>query len=188
MITAIVMACGFSKRFEGDKLLYEIDGMPLAEHVMMELAKSTVDERILVYRTNEIASIGAGYDMKCVLNEDAHLGQSMSIKSGINAADEASDAYMFLVADQVNVTSDVIDRLAKEHRNNPDMIIVPRFAGVQGNPVIFPSYLKVKLLSLMGDSGGKEVIRQETGKVLYVDFDDLGIFDIDTRDDLTRLL
>ena len=35
----IVLASGFSRRFQGNKLLYRIDGIPLIEHTLQKLTK-----------------------------------------------------------------------------------------------------------------------------------------------------
>ncbi len=54
MITGIILASGFSNRMKRDKLLMEIEGIPMVERVIQSSIKSKLDEVILVYRVNEV--------------------------------------------------------------------------------------------------------------------------------------
>ena len=58
MITGIILASGFSKRMNRDKLLMEIDGVPMVERVIERAVESRLDEVILVYRVDEVKRIG----------------------------------------------------------------------------------------------------------------------------------
>ncbi len=64
MITGIILASGFSKRMNRDKLLMEIDGVPMVERVIQRAVESRLDEVILVYRVDEVKRIGKKYGIQ----------------------------------------------------------------------------------------------------------------------------
>ena len=66
-------------------------------------------------------------------------------------------------------------------------IVVPKYNGKKGNPVIFSSMLKNDLLCIDGDQGGRSIIRKRQEEVRIVDFsDDILGKDIDTWDEYIR--
>jgi molybdenum cofactor cytidylyltransferase len=67
--------------------------------------------------------------------------------------------------------------------------VVPLYNGTRGNPVIFVSTLREKLLCLHGDSGGRVLLEGLDVSIITVDFADekLGL-DIDTREEYEAIL
>ena len=51
------MASGYSRRFQGNKLLYELEGMPLIAHTLQKLASLKQDKLIVVTQYDEIAKL-----------------------------------------------------------------------------------------------------------------------------------
>lgn len=179
-ITGIILASGLSKRMGKEKLLLNIDGIPIIERVIRSVKGSKIDDIILVYKNDEIKEIGKKYNIKTVLNENSNLGQSESIKLGLKNSYSFTDGYMFFVGDQPYLDSYIINKIIDKYDNENSKIIIPRYNNKNGNPVLFSSKLKDKLLDLKGDTGGRKIIN-ETNEVDYIDFKDerLGI-DIDT--------
>lgn len=188
MITAIIMASGYSKRMGENKLTLTIDGIPVIERVIRSIVASNVDEVILVYRDIEVKNIGNPYGMKCVYNENAYKGQSESIRLGINNSNKDTGGYMFLVGDQPFLTSNIINRLTVIFSKDNSGIICPRYDGDRGNPVIFHAKYKDALLKLKGDNGGREIIRKNTEDIRFVDIKEkiLGT-DMDTKEEYNRI-
>lgn len=187
MITGIIMASGFSKRMGKDKLLLNINGETLLERVIKAVKGSNIDEIIMTYRNHDVKTIGDKYNLNVIYNSNAEEGQSSSIKVGINAAKPYTDGYMFFVADQPFLTSDIINKIIDIFNRNNSMIVMPLYKDKKGNPVVFPSYLKEELLMLNGDVGGREVIMGNLDRVKYIKIDNFSAGqDIDTWDEYMK--
>lgn len=188
MITGIILASGFSKRMGRDKLLIEIDGEKIIERVIKACYKSKLDEIILIYRTEDIKEIGRKYSIKAIYNENAHLGQSEGLKLGVKASMNA-ESYMFLVGDQPFLTSEIINKLIEEYNQTNSSIILPYYNGHRGMPMIISSIYRDELLNIVGDIGGRDIIKKNPSKIkkVHIEEEKMGI-DIDTIDDLKRII
>ena len=183
MITGIIMASGFSRRMEDEKLLLQINGLPMVEHVIKSAHSSLVDEIILIYRRDSVKAIGNRYGLKTVLNPHPERGQSEAVKLGIAHSLSESDGYMFFVGDQPYLSHETINRLIEVFNRDKKCIIVPVYNGARGNPAIFPALLKKALLGLEGDCGGRKVAERMENLVKLVPIgSDLEGTDIDTRE------
>lgn len=184
MLTAIILASGFSKRFNKNKLVAKINCKPLVELILQEVCNSNFDEIILIYREEEIKKISLEYDILIAYNEKAHLGMSEAVKLGVNLANEMSDGYMFFMGDQPLIKVDIINGLISEFYKDKDKILVPKCCGKRCNPVTFPQRYKKDLLKLEGDIGGRKIIDSTKDEIKYVIIKDKYFnMDIDTIED-----
>lgn len=172
MITGIIMASGFSNRMGRDKLILEINGIPIIERVIKVVKKSTIDEIILVYREERIKEIGIKNTIKTIYNDKAELGQSESIKIGIKNSSLNSEGFMFFVGDQPFINTEIINRLIMAFKEGKYSIVVPEYNGKRGNPVIFSSKFKKELLEIKGDIGGRDIIKKRYNDVKIVSIND----------------
>ncbi len=188
MLTAIILASGFSRRMGQNKLLLKYRGKSLIEHTIETILQCGFSEVILVAREEEIIEIGNRNGLKVIENENAVKGISESIKLGVMHANE-TEGYMFFTADQPFLRIDTIKEIAAEFRENSAYIIVPRCDGKRGSPVIFPSSFKEDFLKLEGDVGGKVIINKNLDKVKFVEIQDSrNLFDIDTNENYENIL
>jgi molybdenum cofactor cytidylyltransferase len=187
MITGIIMASGFSKRMGKNKLLLEVEGIKVLERVIKACKGSLLDDIILVYRLNEVKNIAQKYNIRTVYNPNAHMGQSASVILGVNNTYD-TDGFMFFVADQPYLCSEIIDNLINEFNKDKNKIVVPYYNLKFGMPIIFPIKFRNDLLQVNGDKGGREIIANNTDLVKTIHFDNekLGV-DIDTLDDYLSL-
>lgn len=188
MISAIILASGYSRRMGKNKLLLKYKGKSLIEHTINTILQCEFSEVILVAREQEIIEVGNKYTISIVKNENAAIGISESIKLGIvNAKD--TKGYMFFTADQPFLDVDTIKVLQNKFTENCAYIIVPRCEGKRGSPVIFPSTFKEELLKLQGDVGGKVIINKNSDKVKFLEvLDSIKLFDIDTNESYEYIL
>lgn len=183
-ITAIILASGFSNRMGKQKLLLEIENIPIIERVIKAVKNSKINEIILIYRDDKIKDIGNKYEIKTFYNDNADKGQSEAIKLGVKNSSKESKAYMFFVGDQPYLDSVVINEIIHTFNKENNKIIVPKYNDKNGNPVLFSSILKENLLNLNGDIGGKSIINELKSEVKYMYFENekMGI-DIDTAEE-----
>jgi len=188
VITAIILASGYSRRMGQNKLLLKYRGKSLIEHTIESIMKCGFAEVIVVAREEEIIEIGNKNGLKVIKNENAVKGISESIKLGVMHAKE-TEGYMFFTADQPFLDSDTIKGLTVEFTENSAYIIIPRYEGKRGSPVIFPSSFKEDFLKLEGDVGGKAIINKNLEKVKFVEVQDsIKLFDVDTIENYEYIL
>lgn len=188
MITGIIFASGFSRRMGEDKLLLEIDGQTIIERVIKAASSSKLDKIILVYRKKEVEEIGNKYGIETIYNENADLGQSESMKLGIRLAGE-TEAYMFIVGDQPFLTEQLINKLVEGYKEGELPIVIPYFYGERSMPMIISSLYKNELLNVVGDKGGRDLVRNNPHKVKRVNIKDKRVLmDLDIPEDFKNIL
>lgn len=187
-MNGIILASGFSRRMGKNKLLMNIGEEVILQKVIREIKKSDISNIILVAREDNVIEIGIREEIQVIKNESATYGQSQSIKVGLTKVN-ASQNFMFFCGDQPFIDSSSINKLITASIRLKDNIIIPRVKGKTGSPVIFPKFLKDELEALKGDVGGREVIKSNNSKVIYVDINnDLFLQDIDTMDDYKKFI
>lgn len=186
LISAIVMASGFSKRMGQNKLLMKYKNKCLIEHTLGIVSNCNYKEKILVTQYEEIKKIGKKLKFKVVMNKYPNKGQSESIKLGVKNCDK-SEGYMFFVGDQPLLNKNDIEKLIKVFKEDTSFIVIPKYKERLGNPVIYPSIYKEQILKLEGDKGGKSIIKS-SDKIKYVDVCENTLFDIDNIENFNNLL
>ncbi|MCB2289946.1 molybdenum cofactor cytidylyltransferase [Clostridium sp. CS001] len=188
MISAIILASGYSRRMRQNKLLLKYRGKSLIEHTIDNILQCDFSEVILVAREEEIIEIGNRYGLKVIINENAVKGISESIKLGVGNAKE-TDGFMFFMADQPFLDVVTVIELCNEFLENSNSIIIPRFQDKRGSPVTFPCIFKEEFLLLEGDVGGKVIINKNLDKVRFVEvWNAEKLFDVDTNENYEYIL
>jgi len=188
-ISGIILAAGASKRMGTNKLLLPIGGVPVIERVIRAATESDLGEIILVYGSDTVKESGDKYKAKTVSNAQPQLGQSLSVRLGVDNASVYADGFMFLVGDQPYITAEMINKLIESFASGDYSAVVPMYNGRRGNPVIFSNSLRERLMKLEGDSGGRVLLEKLTGEIAAVDMgDELSGLDMDTREEYEMLL
>ena len=171
-IAMIMLAAGNSRRFGANKLLYEIDGIPMYRHVLEQLddTKKKIEN---IY--SEYSDAVKTKEIQVLYNPHPEDGISSSVKIGLNASLDA-DAVLFTVSDQPWLTSETICELIHVFLNTSKGIACVSCQGKMGNPCIFDRKYYNELLSLEGDKGGKKVIMKH--------LDDTQIYEIEAGREL----
>jgi len=183
---AIVLAAGESRRFGSPKQLLPWGATTLLEHVVDVALESSVEKTLVVlgHRAEEIGSLLGERPVKPVINQEWESGLSTSVRAGLQALPAHYEACLFLLADQPNVTSQLIDRMLHRHRRTLAPIVAPSHRGRRGNPVLFGRSLFPELLEMEGDQGGRGVIIRHQDQMELVEVEQENTFlDIDTVDD-----
>ena len=182
MISAIVLAAGQATRFGQCKQLMRHGEKALLQHVLDNLAQSTIDEVVVVLgaRADEIREQIQFGKARVIMNPDYANGMSTSIQAGLRAIN--SDAAMIVLADQPFVTSRTLDALLDEYRRTRASVLIPTYNGFRGNPVIVGKSLFPEMMEIRGDTGCRAIFGDHAVTKLAVD--DRGVItDIDTMED-----
>ena len=189
MITAIVLAAGTSSRFGRTKQLVELEGKPLVQHAVDAAAGAGLDEIVVVLGHDEglvRAHVRLPAGARIALNPDYELGQSTSLKAGLDAADPASGAAVVLLADQPGITAEHIRALADTFEAGRPRIVRLRFRDGPG-PALLSREVWDQARNLAGDTGAREIIEAHPEWVEEVPVDSDAPADVDRPADLERL-
>jgi len=186
MISAILLAAGQSKRMNGEnKLIKEIQGIPLIKLSVKNILASSIDELIIIlgYQKGIIEKfIDKHEKIKFVFNKDFESGMASSIKAGVNHLSKNTEAFFICLGDMPMVNSDIYNQLILT-KNNKE-IIVPTYKGQQGNPILFSKSIKEKIMTIQGDVGAKKILELNKNKILNVEISNQSIKkDFNTKDD-----
>lgn len=187
----IVLAAGRSSRFAASgehKLLATVEGVPLVRlsvHAAVDAAVGTV---VVVTGAASTAVAAALHDLpvRIVHAPGFAEGMATSLRCGIEAVADSTDAALIALGDQPTVRPDAFRRVVAGWRSGGAAIVVPRHvhAARQAHPVLFAAPTYRELLSLRGDVGARAVIAAIPGRVEHVDLDWPAPRDVDTAEDL----
>lgn len=169
-LAGIILAAGTSSRFGADnKLLIRYGGQPMVRRVA-EAALATELDPIIVVTGHEAARVKAvlsGLDLVYAHNAEFATGQAGSLKAGIAAVPQSCTGAMILLGDMPNVNAEIINQLLDEFAGEA-CIIVPRYDGVRGNPVILGSENFAGLEKISGDKGARELLAGDNVRMVDV--------------------
>lgn len=181
-INLILLASGYSRRFNGNKLLTNFYDKPLYMHIIDKAINMDFNKVICVTQYEEIKRNLNNTGIYVVMNENSELGISNSIKLGINY-DKEADGYMFMVCDQPFIRKDTIKNVIDVFETSNKGIAAIGNESIIGNPVIFSRKYIDELLSLKGDTGGKKIVKRHLDDLELIEVnDDLEFIDIDTKE------
>jgi len=174
--SAIVLAAGEAKRFGSAKQLALVDGKPMLQHTLDNLAASRVDDIVVVLGAyaDEIRSRVNFGRARVVVNDRFAEGMSTSIHAGLRAIGNA-DAAMIVLGDQPFVTTRTYDALLDASGD----VVAPEYKGFRGNPVIVSRSLFAEMMQIRGDVGCRAIFGSHA--VTKIAVDDEGVVkDVDT--------
>jgi molybdenum cofactor cytidylyltransferase len=197
-IAAIILAAGKSSRFRGDdpdaktKAVALLDGAPMVRHVAQAAIDAGLKPLVLVagFNAEEVAAATQGFsDLRIVHNQDYETGLASSLRAGVAALPLSAAGAIVLLADMPLVQAQTIRRLVDTFNENPGAAaVVPVHAGQWGNPILLGAKLFGDVALLQGDSGARKLLASRADVALMECADEAVSLDIDTRDDLVRLV
>jgi len=111
-----------------------------------------------------------------VVNPNWKLGQLSSIQAAIRSLPEgATDGMMLFLVDHPLVSAELVGKLGAEFYKSGRAIVVPKFRGKRGHPVIFARRLYDELLAAPLDQGARTVVWAHAGEVLEVPTEEEGV-------------
>lgn len=191
-IAALVLAAGQSARMGGpNKLLAELDGLPLVQRTVRTLGEACVRPVIVVtgHEGMRIREVLANDDVILVHNPDYATGLSSSLRCGLGALPPETEGVLVCLADMPCVRATDIERLiAAFAPEGKCAICVPIFAGRRGNPVLWARCFVPEMMELTGDTGARALLGRYAACACEVDCAGSGVLiDVDTPEDLAAL-
>ena len=187
MVSAVILAAGMSQRMKEAKLFLPFKKHTIIEEVIDHAKSSKVDEIYIVHGddADRWRRIANNKGILPIYNPNYKKGQSTSVKVGVERISRNVEGVLFLLGDQPFIRSNIINGIIDTfHRRDRASIIVPRYEGRRGNPVLFHLKWKNDLMSLTGDEGARSILIKNHDEVGYIDFHNKFYnLDIDTKED-----
>lgn len=185
----IYLAAGNSRRFGTNKLLYELQGKPMYQHLLLRLfhlCKDFPQWKIAVVTQYEeiygqIAAMEKeGFPVQAVFSPDSKKGAAYSIRAGIRAVGQGTGACAFFVADQPYLKEESAKNFLLEMEMRRAKLGSVCHKGTAGSPAWFSKEYYPELLALSGDEGGRKILKKYPKDVCFFEIeDDWELKDID---------
>lgn len=172
LLTAI-MAAGYSRRFNGQKLVRNICGIPSILRVINSLHATGIEEISVVLRPDDLilrSLIPEGVSI--IFNTEAVEGMASSLRIAARTAINSGQDLLIALADQPLVSADSFMRLIREWRNGKKGLISYSRDRVPVSPVIFTRRYLDQVSVLSGDIGGKKILLNNPEDVKLLEFSD----------------
>ena len=189
-VAAVVLAAGRSTRMGAvNKMLAQIGGKPLVRIAAEQAVASHAHPVIVVtgHEREKVESVLRGLPVRLVHNPDYADGLGTSLKTGIAAVPEDSDAVIVCLGDMPQVDAALIDRLiAAFDPERGALVVVPSIDGRRGNPVVWSRRFFQDLMGIQGDVGARYLIGNYAESVVEVPVaGDAALTDVDTPESLS---
>jgi molybdenum cofactor cytidylyltransferase len=191
MIVAVVLSAGESSRMGRPKALLPIDGVRFIENIVNALKKTRVGKIVIVlgHNAGEIQEKIADLPATIVVNPDYQKGQLSSLVTAIRDIESWAtfadvDALLVHLVDHPFVNPALVDLMIERFYQSRKLIVVPRYRGRRGHPVIFSRELFAELSNAPLEEGAKSVVHAHQNETLEIDTEDPGVtVDIDTPEE-----
>jgi molybdenum cofactor cytidylyltransferase len=189
-VSAVILAAGTSSRMGTAKQLLPLGKNTVLTQTIDNVRQAAVDEIILV--------LGASAETirqqlppspgKVVVNQAYAQGMASSLREGLSAVDEQSNAALIILGDQPFIRPQTLDQILAEYRRSGAQIVIPSYQGNRGNPVLLDRSVFSEVMALQGDVGCRAIFCNHVQGILKVEVEDQGVLlDIDDPDDYQRL-
>ena len=178
------MASGMGTRFGSNKLMAELDGLPLIQHVI-RATDGLFARRVVVTRHAEVAKVCHALGVEVILHNESYRNDT--VRLGMEGMDDCT-TVMFVQADQPLISPASIAALLRRAEEDPELIWRASFEGTPGAPVLFPAWAFDELRALPLGKGGGYVAKAHKERVRIVEVaSKWELFDVDTVEDLQVL-
>jgi len=167
------------------KALLRIEGQRFIERIIGAMGQSRVGRILVVlgHQADQLRGQIEHLPIDVVINPDYRKGQLSSLQAAIRhiGNDDRCDGMLVHLVDHPFIDAALVDALIVKFLETKKLIVVPRYEGKRGHPVIFSRQLFQELLDAPLDQGAKAVVNAHREETVELDWQDEGItLDIDT--------
>lgn len=184
----ILLAAGNSSRMRGaDKLLEDVRGLPCLRALALRGLAAGMQVIVPLPSSNHPrAAALAEVPVLPLPVADARDGMAHSLRAGIAAVPEATEAAIVLPGDMPAIQRDDLVALQKAAETHPEAVICQATTenGEEGHPILFRRALFDRFADLSGDRGAKEIVdAHKDRRVLVTRPGNRARLDLDTPED-----
>ena len=168
MISALILAAGFSRRMRGrDKLLELVNGLPCVKVLADRANLAGLNVDIVVPDLDHPRAL-AVRDYNLIISKNAKLGMSHSLKAGIRGLPKNATATIILLGDMPEITTHDLSIIIRAYRiSNKNIVQATTSEGEPGHPVLFSRKYFGELTKLHGDKGARKVIERHQDDLIF---------------------
>jgi len=173
MLSAIILAGGLSSRMGTNKLLLPYEDHTIIEHIVENVCNAGLEEIIVVtgHESAKVRTVLKNFPVRFVHNANYATGITTSIQQGVKSA--TGDGYMICLGDMITITSKEYGWLKRRFdsivKNDKASICLPVFNHTKGNPVVFSSLYKNKILQNTDMNGCSDIVQSNKNSISFID-------------------
>ena len=180
--TGLILAAGRSSRMGRDKALLAYRGKTFLNH-LIHLALPRVESLVVVLGHNEqliSESLPSSRRISVVANRDYDRGMLSSLQKGLESTAADAEWILWMLVDHPAVRGRTLDALIASTSHTPAPLVIPRFNGDRGHPIMVSRRVAERMLQLDQSASPQDVVRSHYAETRFVDVDDAGvILDVD---------
>jgi CTP:molybdopterin cytidylyltransferase MocA len=187
MIPILILAAGQSTRMgDSDKLLEDVDGMPLLRKQVQTALRVCPDVFVALHH-NAVARQSVLEDLPAtpIRVEEAAEGMSGTMRGAVRRLPEGQ-SFMMMLGDLVALEASDLQAVLGAYKNQTDHLIWrgATEGGKAGHPIIFDASLRPEFEKLRGDGGGEALVKPLGAQTCLVPLPgDRARFDLDTPEE-----
>jgi len=186
-LAAIVLAAGKSSRMGTNKLLLEVGGKRVLDHILSKLS-SIPTIVVLGHRPEDIRELAESQGATTVHNPDYEMGMTTSFQTGLSALPSDVEAVFMVLSDTFGFKRELLARMVERLEENGEALIVsPIHESKRGHPVLFRREILGEFMELGDGETMKDVVNRHESRHVYVESDIWATIDLDTPEDLDRI-
>ncbi|MGE0726296.1 MAG: NTP transferase domain-containing protein, partial [Alphaproteobacteria bacterium] len=184
MISAIVLAAGFSTRMGMPKAMLPWEGAPLVRYQVEQLREAGVEDVVVVlgHRADEVHRLLHDTPCRVMLNARVFAGRAASLRLGARATNRDAETILVISVDQPRTAGFLRALLAGHQPAN--VITRPAHDGRHGHPIVLSGRLREELLNVdEATEGLRAIIRAHDVQISEVKLGPEALLDLNTPDD-----
>jgi molybdenum cofactor cytidylyltransferase len=191
MISAIVLAAGYSSRMGTQKLLLPFGEKTVISHIVDQILSSSI-EKVYVVTGHQAEKVGGELSdkpVRIVNNPEYQSGMLSSVRAGLRDISQECEAVLVALGDQPSIKTELIDRLIQSFSSTQKKIIVPLHNGKHGHPILFSITYCDEILTNYDDIGLRGILHAHNDDVFEMNVSSPAVLsDMDNPDDYRREL
>ncbi len=191
-VAGLVLAAGRSSRMGADKALLEYRGLSFLDTILTNLREAGLDPVAVVlgHHAAEIQRAVPLHHTQVIVNSNYPLGQTSSLQAGLRGLNaEKIGGILLCLVDHPLVSAQVMRQICTAYSESGAPVVVPRYRGQRGHPVLIGRALFGELLDLRPDEGANGIIHNYQAATHWLDVEDASVtLDVDEPGDYARLL
>jgi molybdenum cofactor cytidylyltransferase len=192
VLAAVILSAGESSRMGSPKALVPFRGLTFLERLLAAVEANSI---VQIPGADSVAGRGIGWTRvvlgahvreitgqlpldpaNIVVNPNWKQGQLSSIQAAIRSLPEGqTDGMLLFLVDHPLVSAVTVGEIITQFYESGRPIVLPKFCGKRGHPVIFARRLYDELLNAPADQGARAVVWAHATEVLEVPTEDEGV-------------
>ena len=182
---ALLLAAGLSRRMGQQKLLLPLGDRTVIARCIGSVLQAGIGNVVVVTgpEGGAVRDAVKGFPVTVVTNAACGTEMADSVKTGLDALDASGggeDDVFVCPGDHPLVLPSTFTAMHAAYRNDPG-IIIPRYLGKKGHPVLFPRQILAEIGTV---PALRDILRKHPDAVRPIDIYDEGVvIDVDTPED-----